>query len=265
TRTNLSFFFPLRRFPKDNNARKKWEVSLRREGFTASDTSVLCSEHFQQDDFDRTGQIVRLKDGVFPSIFRFPDHLQEPKKCRTSVIVKTADVTPPVASQEAPETCTSHPKPQPNDDHCYALPSSLTAVTAKLKEALARVESLERERKNAMAREKRARTIVQCLFGELNEKKLLNKGLKEKLEFYSDLQLDFMMQGNEYTKEHKEFALTLYVHGPKAYKYLRKTGKFPLPHPHTLQRWRCSMEAKSEQVPDSAKSTKRREDKQIKR
>lgn len=128
------------------------------------------------------------------------------------------------------------------------------------------MESLERERKNAMAREKRARTIVQCLLGELNEKKLLNKGLKEKLEFYSgnmrfalqsshillllghyvkiiifvlqipDLQLDFMMQGNEYTKEHKEFALTLYVHGPKAYKYLRKTGKFPLPHPHTLQR-----------------------------
>ena len=42
--------------------RKKWEVALRREGFTASDYSIVCSEHFKQADFDWTGQIVRLRD-----------------------------------------------------------------------------------------------------------------------------------------------------------------------------------------------------------
>lgn len=53
----------------------------------------------------------------------------------------------------------------------------------------------------------------------------------------SDLQLDFLeKQGHEYTKEHREFALTLHLHSPKAYKYLWDTGKLPLPHPHTLQR-----------------------------
>ncbi len=56
--------------------RKKWEVALRREGFHASDSSVLCSQHFKQGDFDRTGQIVRLRDGVIPSVFSFPVHLQ---------------------------------------------------------------------------------------------------------------------------------------------------------------------------------------------
>ncbi|KAJ4923044.1 hypothetical protein JOQ06_019524 [Pogonophryne albipinna] len=56
--------------------RKKWEVALRREGFTASESSVICSEHFKQDEFDRTGQIVRLRDGVIPSSFSFPVHLQ---------------------------------------------------------------------------------------------------------------------------------------------------------------------------------------------
>ena len=30
-------------------------------------SSVLCCQHFKQGDFDRTGQIVRLRDGVFPS------------------------------------------------------------------------------------------------------------------------------------------------------------------------------------------------------
>ncbi|KAF3852626.1 hypothetical protein F7725_005981 [Dissostichus mawsoni] len=45
------------KFPKDKDMRKKWEVALRREGFTASESSVICSEHFKQDEFDRTGQI----------------------------------------------------------------------------------------------------------------------------------------------------------------------------------------------------------------
>jgi len=50
---------------------------MRREGFTASDYSVVCSQHFKQADFDRTGQIVRLLDGVIPSLFSFPVHLQK--------------------------------------------------------------------------------------------------------------------------------------------------------------------------------------------
>lgn len=33
---------------------KKWEVALRRDKFTASDSSVLCSKHFMEANFDRT-------------------------------------------------------------------------------------------------------------------------------------------------------------------------------------------------------------------
>uniref|UniRef100_A0AAQ4QSM4 THAP-type domain-containing protein n=1 Tax=Gasterosteus aculeatus aculeatus TaxID=481459 RepID=A0AAQ4QSM4_GASAC len=65
------------KFPKDKHVRKKWEVALRRDGFTASDSSVLCCEHFKQSDLDKTGQIVRLRDGVIPSVFSFPVHLQK--------------------------------------------------------------------------------------------------------------------------------------------------------------------------------------------
>uniref|UniRef100_A0A667Z4G6 THAP-type domain-containing protein n=1 Tax=Myripristis murdjan TaxID=586833 RepID=A0A667Z4G6_9TELE len=132
------------RFPKDKYVRKKWEVALKRDGFTASDSSVVCSEHFKQEDFDRTGQVVRLRDGVIPSIFSFPVHLQR--------------------------------------DHIYALPASPNALKARLNEALERVESLEREKRNAMAREKRAKTSVNSLLGELREKNLINEELKERLE-----------------------------------------------------------------------------------
>uniref|UniRef100_A0A8C5ETQ5 THAP-type domain-containing protein n=1 Tax=Gouania willdenowi TaxID=441366 RepID=A0A8C5ETQ5_GOUWI len=49
---------------------------LEREGFVASDSSKLCSEHFKPDDFDRTGQIVRLRDGATPSVINFPCNFQ---------------------------------------------------------------------------------------------------------------------------------------------------------------------------------------------
>ncbi|KAL2099438.1 hypothetical protein ACEWY4_005918 [Coilia grayii] len=161
-----------------------------------------------------------------------------------------------VGSDNSPEMATSQPQPQPNDvnisasscrnipghikiplDHCYALPASPTAVKTRLMEALARVESLERERKNAINREKRAKMSLKSVLGDLREKNLINEELSEKLSFYSDLKMDFFpKEGNDYTKDCREFALTLHLHGPKAYKYLRDTCHFPLPHPKTLQR-----------------------------
>uniref|UniRef100_A0A8C9XBU1 THAP-type domain-containing protein n=1 Tax=Sander lucioperca TaxID=283035 RepID=A0A8C9XBU1_SANLU len=63
-------------FPKTEKMRRQWELALRRDGFVASDRTLLCSEHFRSEDFDRTGQNVRLKDGVVPTIFNFPAHLQ---------------------------------------------------------------------------------------------------------------------------------------------------------------------------------------------
>lgn len=63
------------------------------------------------------------------------------------------------------------------------MPASSASLKARLNEALARVESLERE-KNAMAREKRAKTTVTSLLGDLKEKNIINEELKEWLQFY---------------------------------------------------------------------------------
>ena len=60
---------------------RRWEVSLKREGFKASAHSKLCSDHFLPTDYlVRPGTSrQRLKDDVVPSVFSdFPPHLQVP-------------------------------------------------------------------------------------------------------------------------------------------------------------------------------------------
>uniref|UniRef100_A0A4W4EVH8 THAP-type domain-containing protein n=1 Tax=Electrophorus electricus TaxID=8005 RepID=A0A4W4EVH8_ELEEL len=69
------------RFPKDKVKRKAWTAALKRRDFEPNDYSVVCSCHFKSEDFDRTGQTTRLKEGVIPSVFTFPDHL-----CKVSVV-----------------------------------------------------------------------------------------------------------------------------------------------------------------------------------
>uniref|UniRef100_A0A3Q3K9Q6 THAP-type domain-containing protein n=1 Tax=Monopterus albus TaxID=43700 RepID=A0A3Q3K9Q6_MONAL len=70
------------KFPKDKGLQKQWETALIRERFSASSSTVLCSEHFRQEDFDRTGQTVRIRKGVILSVFCFPAHLQKVRSTR---------------------------------------------------------------------------------------------------------------------------------------------------------------------------------------
>ncbi|XP_029945946.1 THAP domain-containing protein 6-like [Salarias fasciatus] len=227
---NIARGITFHKFPKEKCLRRQWELAVRREDFTATEASKLCSQHFRPPDFDRTGQIVRLREGVVPSVFNFTP-LKKTVANRTSKALRRAESGPPVERQ-------------PNADHSYALPDCPALLKARLTEALARVESLERERQSARARERRAYRTVQSLLDDLKKKRLINRELKQKLDHFSDLQIDcFSRRGCEYTPQQREFALTLHLHGPKAYSYLRESLQLPLPHPHTLHRWRKWVEA----------------------
>ncbi len=70
-------------------------------------------------------------------------------------------------------------------DHLNALPACPKAIKAKLEEASARVRKLQREKSNALRREKRAKNNMQAPLEELKEKNLINEELKDQLECYS--------------------------------------------------------------------------------
>ncbi|KAM8837112.1 uncharacterized protein AB9W97_002469 isoform 2-T2 [Spinachia spinachia] len=82
-------------FPKSGERRRKWEAALRRDDFAASSRTLLCSEHFRTEDFDRTGQTVRLKDAVVPTVFHFPA-LQRSVATRSTTTSSWADDNLPV-------------------------------------------------------------------------------------------------------------------------------------------------------------------------
>uniref|UniRef100_A0A1A7XA09 THAP domain containing 6 n=1 Tax=Iconisemion striatum TaxID=60296 RepID=A0A1A7XA09_9TELE len=197
------------KFPRDTELKRQWEVALRRKDFVATEFSKICSDHFEPEELDRTGQIVRLRDGVIPSIFNFPSKRKRLPKIKEETKAKES---PPVGiCQHVPDG-----KPRPDHDHCYALPDSPTHLKAKLREALARVESLEREKLNGKAREWRAKNMIKGLVEILKNKIVINE-LKERLDIHSDVQINLSSkQSHDNMMNQKKYALTLQLHGPKA-------------------------------------------------
>jgi hypothetical protein len=64
------------RFPQSQpDILKQWVLNMHREGFKPSKKSVVCSDHFEESCFDRTGQTVRLREGAIPTLFKLPQHL----------------------------------------------------------------------------------------------------------------------------------------------------------------------------------------------
>ena len=56
--------------------RKKWALAVKRardDGtlWMPGNRDVLCSAHFKDADFDRTGQTVRLRENTIPTIFDY--------------------------------------------------------------------------------------------------------------------------------------------------------------------------------------------------
>ncbi|XP_058647937.1 THAP domain-containing protein 2-like [Onychostoma macrolepis] len=114
-------------FPKTGQIRKQWELALRRDGFVASKRTLLCNEHFRSEDFDRTGQTVRLKGGVVPSIFDFPAHLQRLVATRSTTTSRRAEDNLPMdLSQDVPQPDVgerSLNRKRQATDHLYSLPA----------------------------------------------------------------------------------------------------------------------------------------------
>ncbi|XP_058507203.1 THAP domain-containing protein 6-like [Solea solea] len=163
------------RFPKEKELRRQWEVASRKETCSTSKSAVLCSDHFKPEDFDRTGQVVRIREGAQPSIFSFSTRQKRSGATRTTQTSRKAEESLSVDDFLS----VNKTEPLPNADHSYALPASPALVKSRLSKALVRVEHLEREMRNMKDRERRAKIRVHSLLKDLQEKKLVKKDLKD--------------------------------------------------------------------------------------
>ncbi|XP_059911526.1 uncharacterized protein LOC132460693 [Gadus macrocephalus] len=166
---------------------------------------MLCSKHFKPEHFDRTGQTVRIRLGVVPSIFAFPAHLLKSTASTdrtTSNSRRAKESLPMDIPQYAPVEPAALPQSQ-LVDHTYALSSCPFALKEGYIKAKDNVSRLQREKTNTRKRELRAKSSLQDVLMELREKNLMTEELSQRVGLYADLPLHlFEKKASEYSKEH---------------------------------------------------------------
>ncbi|CAH2222732.1 THAP domain-containing 2 [Pelobates cultripes] len=65
------------RFPSNLKRRTEWLKYVNRDNFFPGLHTFICSKHFEESCFDRTGQTVRLRENAVPTIFVYPDNMLE--------------------------------------------------------------------------------------------------------------------------------------------------------------------------------------------
>ena len=104
--SNESFF----QYPSEQHIRRSWIVRVRREGFSPTSTSYVCSRHFSEDQFSATKsdapghvQRKRLKRGSIPNLNLrgsvTDEHLQ--KQITTCSRKALDSLSPPLSSSTA--------------------------------------------------------------------------------------------------------------------------------------------------------------------
>ncbi|XP_028842824.1 uncharacterized protein LOC114794441 isoform X2 [Denticeps clupeoides] len=115
-------------FPKNASLRQKWtEFAQREKGWSPKNWDVICSLHFLPQDFDRTGQTVRLRTNVVPSIFldgpistckkagqkKIQIKKASPAKSASAVAVEQTQTCPPVSPESVADRSV-----QPSEQGC---------------------------------------------------------------------------------------------------------------------------------------------------
>uniref|UniRef100_A0A3P8NW63 THAP-type domain-containing protein n=1 Tax=Astatotilapia calliptera TaxID=8154 RepID=A0A3P8NW63_ASTCA len=133
-----------------------WRVSA---AGIPNDRSVVCSCHFKAEDFDRTGQTTRIREGVIPSVFLFTRHLGKVRKPFNNHFSFSRNIF---------------------QDHQYALDP--VQVKKRLNEAREKLEELRRDLRNAKDRERRHKKTVKSLLEDLKHKHMLSEELQQRLD-----------------------------------------------------------------------------------
>ncbi|XP_041101022.1 THAP domain-containing protein 6-like [Polyodon spathula] len=159
------------RVPKNKQQRKLWVQALCRIDLSTgqlwepTNFSYICSQHFRPGDFDRTGQTVRLRKNVVPSVFLFPSNFQpKPVKKRTTNTSQrklASDVEVPCSKdKKSLENLDSSIAQTIALDHSYVITDSPRDLKRKLDDLIEQAEDLQQQLYNATHREKCLHTAM---------------------------------------------------------------------------------------------------------
>ncbi|KAK6488668.1 THAP domain-containing protein 2 [Huso huso] len=235
--------FSFHRFPLNKERREKWIHCVRRVNFNPSLNTFLCSKHFEESCFDRTGQTVRLREDAVPTIFVLPDcrgkKVKGPQQTTTNskgeMPVGNSSLAPPVKTIDIYQ------------DHNYCL-ASLAAAKEKILDLKDHLEAARKKLKVCQQRERRMHVYwreMKDLVLHLERSKLIPPGFASEVIASTLRAMSLKSLKNEmkvlpsseqlYSYDLRRFCLTLYFYAPDAYKFVG--CHLDLPHSNLVREW----------------------------
>ena len=259
--SGLLFLFS--RFPKDPIRLEAWTLALKTQNFRPTKYTLICDDHFSDQDKDKTGQTVRLKPTAIPTKFNFPDHLQKKLISRKPPLVRQIDANSQVPSNRTSVTetdstavNTERESSEVTTEHNYCVVSSPNTLKRKLTATTEALDTVKKRLKLSQQTSRRLKKKVENLdavVSELQNGGMISEQCAEMLDStFSGVPLEMMKRllknkdgktsREEYNKVLKSFALTLQFYSSKAYNYVRETFELALPHESTIRKWYSSID-----------------------
>nr|XP_060619490.1 DNA transposase THAP9 isoform X2 [Anolis sagrei ordinatus] len=254
TRENRAKGLSFHSFPKAHELRKKWMLAVNRiepgsrKLWIPGSGACLCSEHFNQEEFEVYGGQKRLKAGVIPSVFSFKELTdgQHPSKS-----LKAMGIHCPAASvREAASSADTSPVQSKvveliQAEHQYSLNELMDGRTTSFGFSGPKLGS-ERGKDAAQRRLSYYQQELWNVLGSLREQHLLQEEAEHMLKSqFSDLQLSLQYEEarcESYPTVTRNFAVSLHLFSAKAYEFMKKT--FQLPETATLHTWLSNSDCK---------------------
>lgn len=103
------------RFPfRNRELVKRWTINIRRKNWKPTRSTLICSDHFTEDCFDRTGSTTRLREAAVPTLFKFPPHLQKkvsrPRTTKNSSNTKLVPIKEQLCQRRTSNTSFENPQ-----------------------------------------------------------------------------------------------------------------------------------------------------------
>lgn len=231
-------------FPtKRHDICRKWEIATKILNFKATDSSLLCGDHFEDSAYIYPGS-KKLRPDAFPTIFTFPESsshskkaIKAPRKPPTKRIIEEK----PSTSSKVLKLEISVMSPSKEDLRAEIAKKEIVIFEQKKK-----IKLLQQQ----VRRKNTSITNLRSAVDTLKEKELLDPKIADNLmETFPGLDGHLIVshlqnkdrdnRGNRYSKEVKCFSLTVYFYSPRAYEYLKTI--FNLPDPRSLRVWTSSV------------------------